>query len=88
MALITTSLVHDETSPEPNLAYILGRMQYPEYPVPVGVFRAVGKPTYEEMLDDQISTAIGAKGPGDLAKLLNSGETWVIDGENGNGHLN
>jgi len=81
-------LVHDETSPEPNLAYILGRMQYPEYPVPVGVFRAVGKPTYEEMLDDQISTAVGAKGPGDLAKLLNSGETWVIDGENGNGHVN
>ncbi|HZN11303.1 MAG TPA: thiamine pyrophosphate-dependent enzyme, partial [Blastocatellia bacterium] len=81
-------LVHDETSPEPNLAYILGRMQYPEYPVPVGVFRAVEKPTYEEMLDDQISTAVGAKGPGDLAKLLNSGETWVIDGENGNGHVN
>jgi 2-oxoglutarate ferredoxin oxidoreductase subunit beta len=36
-------MVHDEKSSEPNLAYILGRMQYPEFPVPMGVFRAVSK---------------------------------------------
>jgi len=76
-------LVHDETAFEPNLAYILGRMQYPEFPVPMGVFRAVEKPTYEALLEEQISTAISLKGPGNLEKLLNSGETWVIgpDGE-------
>jgi 2-oxoglutarate ferredoxin oxidoreductase subunit beta len=89
-------LVHDETAPEPNLAYILGRMQYPDYPVPMGVFRAVTKPTYEVMLGEQITQAVGAKGPGSLDKLLNSGETWVIgpDGEqrpsgsNGSGLVN
>jgi 2-oxoglutarate ferredoxin oxidoreductase subunit beta len=76
-------LVHNENAPEPNLSYILGRMQYPEFPVPMGVFRAVEKPTYEQLLAGQISTAIEAKGPGNLEKLLNSGETWVIgqDGE-------
>jgi len=76
-------LVHDEAAPEPNLAYILGRLQYPEYPVPMGVFRAVEKPTYENLMAEQIATAVGAKGPGNLAKLINSGETWVIgpDGE-------
>lgn len=76
-------VVHDEKSPEPNLAYILGRMQHPEYPVPMGIFRAIDKPTYEDMMTEQITQAIGQKGPGDLGKLLNSGETWVIgpDGE-------
>lgn len=82
-ASIEELMVHDETSPEPNLAYILGRMQFPEFPVPMGVFRAIEKPTYEDMMADQISLAIAQKGPGDLHKLLNSGETWVIgpDGE-------
>src|SRR5262245_4809484 len=72
-------LVHNENAPEPNLSYILGRMQYPEFPVPMGVFRAVEKPTYEQMLAGQISTAIATKGAGDLEKLLNSGETWTIN---------
>ncbi len=71
-------LVHDETAPEPNLAYILGRLEYPEFPVPMGVFRAVQKPTYETMLEAQIAQDIKAKGPGNLEELLNSGETWVI----------
>ena len=80
---IDSVVVHDEHSSEPNLAYILGRMAYPDYPVPMGVFRAVDKPTYEDMMSDQINQAISQKGPGNLAKLLGSGETWVIgpDGE-------
>jgi 2-oxoglutarate ferredoxin oxidoreductase subunit beta len=72
-------LVHNENTPEPNLSYILGRMQYPEYPVPMGVFRAVQKPTYEDLLAGQISAAVEKKGPGSIEKLLNSGETWVIN---------
>jgi 2-oxoglutarate ferredoxin oxidoreductase subunit beta len=71
-------LVHNENSSEPNLSYILGRMQHPEYPVPMGIFRSVSKPTYEDMLGEQISSAIATKGPGSLEKLINSGETWVI----------
>ncbi|QQS48242.1 MAG: 2-oxoacid:ferredoxin oxidoreductase subunit beta [Acidobacteriota bacterium] len=71
-------LVHDEKTLEPNLSYILGRMNYPEFPVPVGVFRAIRKPTYVEMLGSQISSMIETKGAGDIEKLLNSGETWVI----------
>ena len=71
-------MVHDENTPEPNLSYILGRMQYPEYPVPMGVFRAIRRPTYEEMLEGQVASALAAKGPGNLEKLINSGETWEI----------
>jgi 2-oxoglutarate ferredoxin oxidoreductase subunit beta len=71
-------LVHDENSARSYLAYILGRFQYPDFPVPMGVFRQVKRPTYEQMLADQINSAIDKKGPGDLHKLLNSGETWTI----------
>jgi hypothetical protein len=30
------------------------------------------------MLEEQISAAVASKGAGNLEKLLNSGETWVI----------
>ncbi len=72
-------LVHDEKCPNPAIAFLLARMDYPEYPVPVGVFRAVEKPTYEELVIQQIERAIAERGPGDLAKLLRSGDIWVIE---------
>ena len=53
-------------------------MHFPEYPVPMGVFRSVRRPTYEEMLEQQVSASIAAKGHGSLEKLINSGETWEI----------
>lgn len=72
-------MVHDENAAEPNLSYIIGRMQYPEYPVPMGVFRSISKPTYEDMLTHQVESAIDTKGAGSLEKLIHSGETWTIN---------
>lgn len=72
-------LVHDVHAPEPSLAYMLARMDYPEFPVPVGVFRSVAKPTYEELLEAQVEDSISRMGPGNLEKLLHSGDTWVVD---------
>jgi len=72
-------LVHDALAPEPSLAYMLARMDYPDFPIPVGVFRSVAKPTYEELLEAQVEDAIGRMGPGNLEKLLHSGDTWVVD---------
>ncbi|MFN0121270.1 MAG: 2-oxoacid:ferredoxin oxidoreductase subunit beta [Blastocatellia bacterium] len=74
-------LVHDEFAPDMTLAWILGRMEYPEFPVPMGVLRATEKPTYDGLLRAQIERAIATKGPGNLEKLLHSGETWVIGPE-------
>lgn len=72
-------IVHNEKAADSYLAFMLGRMQYPDYPVPIGVFRDVERPTYEELLDEQVNTAIAKSGPGDLEKLMHSGETWVIE---------
>lgn len=69
-------LVHDET--DPALAYLLSRMAWPEYPVPIGVFRRVERPTLDTLADAQITDAIAEKGAGDLRALLFSGDTWTV----------
>ncbi len=69
-------LVHDETAEDPAYAYILSRMWAPRFPVPLGVFRRIQRPTHDQLLQGQIDDAIAAKGEGDLRKLLFSGETW------------
>jgi len=71
-------LFHDERATEPSLAYLLTRMRHPEFPEPIGVFRAVDAPKYDDELNDQLRLAKETKGDGDLNKLFNSGETWTV----------
>lgn len=71
-------LFHDEKAPEPTLAYLLSRMRHPEFPEPIGVFRAVDHPKYDVELNKQVDAAREKKGPGDLDALFNSGETWTV----------
>jgi 2-oxoglutarate ferredoxin oxidoreductase subunit beta len=72
-------LVHDEQAPEPSLAYLLSRMTHPDFPEPVGVFRAVERPTFEAQVGDQIDGAITAKGPGKLDELFRSDDLWTVE---------
>ena len=72
-------LVHDIYLKDPSVAFMLARMEQPDFPQPVGIFRAVERPTYEEMMEDQIEAAIAKFGPGSLEKLINSGDTWVVE---------
>jgi 2-oxoglutarate ferredoxin oxidoreductase subunit beta len=71
-------LFHDEQSENPALAFLLSRMRYPEFPEPIGVFRAVEAPCYETLLQQQIDDAVERYGRGDLESLLNSGDTWEV----------
>jgi 2-oxoglutarate ferredoxin oxidoreductase subunit beta len=70
-------LVHDET--DPLIAFMLTRIYWPEFPVPVGVIRNISRPTHDQMLTDQMAQATAARGKGDLARLLAGGETWVVE---------
>lgn len=72
-------IIHDEKAPDPTMAFRLSRMHYPEYPVPLGVFRAVEKPTYEEMMMGQIRAAREKSGAGRLDKLFKSGDIWKVE---------
>ena len=72
-------LVHDIYLKDPSVAFMLARMEQPDFPQPVGIFRAVERPTYEDLMDEQIDAAIAKSGPGNLEKLMNGGETWVVE---------
>jgi len=78
-------LVHDANQDDMAYAELLARMQGEPFPIPVGVFRAIRKPTFDEMVDKQIRTVVEKTGRGDLEKLLHSGETWTVEAEAGGG---
>ena len=75
----TDILVHDIKLEDPSVAFMLARMEQPDFPQPVGIFRAVERPSYEKMLTDQIESAIAKSGPGSLEKLIYSGDMWTVD---------
>ena len=72
-------LVHDEKVEDPTIASILARMEYPEHPVALGVLRAFERPTYDELMEQQVQDVIKQQGPGDLESLLNEGDGWVVE---------
>jgi 2-oxoglutarate ferredoxin oxidoreductase subunit beta len=71
--------VHEEGADQPTLAGILARMYWPEFPVPLGVIRAVERPTYDELMTQQIEKSIEQQGKGDLAALIAEGDTWTVE---------
>jgi len=73
-------LVHDATSPDVTLAWLLSRMGPPEFPTPVGVFRVVEQPTYAELLLKQHEAARAKRGAGDLSALYRDADTWEVTG--------
>jgi 2-oxoglutarate ferredoxin oxidoreductase subunit beta len=72
-------IVHDERHPDPAYAFLLSRMDsQPGFPTPIGVLRAVDAPRYEDLVHEQIAQVTARKGKGDLAALLNAGDTWKV----------
>jgi len=68
-------LVHDQTAENSTLAYLLTQF---DDPLPVGVFRKVERPTYDDGINAQVELAKSKK-PSDLAALYRSGaNTWSV----------
>jgi 2-oxoglutarate/2-oxoacid ferredoxin oxidoreductase subunit beta len=73
-------LSHDVEAPDPSVAFALSRLTADDGGVtPIGVFRDVQAPTYDELMAGQIEGAIARSGAGDLDALLHSGDTWTVD---------
>src|ERR1051325_3619292 len=66
--------VHDEKSV--NASKLLADLFFPDFPVPVGTLLDIEGPVYENTMIEQEQHAISERGPGDIAKLLTSGDTW------------
>ena len=72
-------LVHDTRIASPHYSYLLTQMEYPEMPVPFGVFRDIQKPTYEGMMDEQTQAAVQKRGAGNLKDALYTSEVWKVE---------
>jgi 2-oxoglutarate ferredoxin oxidoreductase subunit beta len=72
-------VIHDEKAADPSMAFRLARLHHPEYPEPLGVFRAISKPVYEDLLMGQIAAARAKTGPGKLDQLFRAGDTWTVE---------
>ncbi len=72
--------VHDEKDANPIRSFILAHLtDKPELPTPIGVFRKIDKPTYNEGLENQMKHVTETKGEGTLKDLLYSGNTWIVE---------
>jgi 2-oxoglutarate ferredoxin oxidoreductase subunit beta len=72
-------LQHDENHVEPSLAFALSRLTLGTVgAAPIGVFRDVERPSYDELMEGQLAAAAESRGKGDLAALIGSGDTWAI----------
>lgn len=84
-------LVHDPTREDPTTAFALSRLTDLGHlnRAPVGVFRSVSRPTYDDLSRAQLATARAqtgrAEGPGAdptararLAALVHAGDTWTV----------
>jgi 2-oxoglutarate ferredoxin oxidoreductase subunit beta len=80
-------LVHDAHAGDPGVAFALSRLAEAasNARTPIGVFRDVDRPTYDELLNDQLVRAQQTQGGGSdgdseelLAGLLAGSDTWTI----------
>lgn len=77
---INDILVHDETDSTRLYAMLLAHLdETPGYPTPIGVYRKINKPTYDEGVEQQIKNVTAKLGAGDLEKALFSGNTWEVN---------
>jgi len=71
-------LVHDVHAVEPSQAFALSRLTRETCgATPIGVFRDVERPVYDELMGEQLEAA-QAQRQGDLGALLHAGDTWSI----------
>lgn len=59
------------------MAYLLSRLDYPEFPVPFGIFRQVEKPSYDALFNARAPKA--KQDLEDLKKILTGGQAWIVE---------
>jgi 2-oxoglutarate ferredoxin oxidoreductase subunit beta len=77
---------HDEASANDAQVYALATMGFPEFPLPLGVLRAIERPTYESLVEDQLRAAQAKDDSGGLEGLLAAGDCWSVEGESSTDH--
>jgi 2-oxoglutarate ferredoxin oxidoreductase subunit beta len=78
-------LVHDVHNPDPATAFALSRLTDAGvlHRAPIGIFRDVERPTYDDQARAQVSAATAtlagrAERTAALADLIGGGDTWTV----------
>jgi len=70
-------IIHDET--DRLLVTLYAQMAYPDFPEPIGILHAdPTKPTYNDLLYQQLEEAQGIGGQPDLQALIAGNESWEV----------
>jgi len=70
--------VHNAENPNPGLHVMLANMAYPEFPLALGVIRAVKCPTYDDNVRDQLIEVQKTAKIKCVDDLLHSGDTYEV----------
>ena len=74
-------VIHDAHADNPAQAFAISRLDDGTMTqVPVGVFRQVERPTYDDLVRGQVAAAREESGDADLAALLAGSDTWTVAG--------
>lgn len=77
---INDLLVHKEDDESPTRSFILSHLTDSDgFPKPVGIFRRILKPTYDEGVQNQLEYITEKKGKGKLVDLLKGKNTWEVN---------
>jgi 2-oxoglutarate/2-oxoacid ferredoxin oxidoreductase subunit beta len=72
-------LVHDAHAADPSYAFALSRLDNSDFAhTPIGVFRQVPRPSYDDLMSEQIEAARDRLSHDDLAALLAGNDTWQV----------
>jgi 2-oxoglutarate ferredoxin oxidoreductase subunit beta len=72
-------VVHDAHAADPSYAFALSRLDSADFAhTPVGVIRQVTRPSYDELMANQLEDARARSGEGDLTELLAGQDTWQV----------
>jgi 2-oxoglutarate ferredoxin oxidoreductase subunit beta len=75
-------LVHDAQNPDPSQAFAISRIASTDVPLtPIGVFRQVARPTYDDLAREQVDTAVAQVGDrmAALTALVAGRDNWTVD---------
>jgi 2-oxoglutarate ferredoxin oxidoreductase subunit beta len=72
-------LVHDKTEMDPGVHVMISRMMPPEFPVALGVIRAIEFETFDQAMDATIAHEKEFSKIKTVDDMLNSGSTWTIE---------
>ena len=75
-------LIHDAHNPDPTIAFALSRLTDAGvlHQAPIGIFRSVERPTYDDGARQQVATAMAGQDDSTaaLTALINGKDTWTV----------